>query len=131
MQMDRLTLSELRRYAHLSLDALDAYCTHQASHSSGAGGQSVNTSDSKVLSIFSPDPAIRAVSQRERSQYLNRRANLAKIHKKLLALSTPSKLRIGTKPSKASQQRRLEAKAHRGSVKRTRRKEFKKDEIEL
>ncbi|GHU61145.1 peptide chain release factor [Clostridia bacterium] len=120
--MDKLTRRELRQYAHLSLDALDAYCTHQASRSSGPGGQAVNTSATKVLSIFTPDPSIRAVSQRERSQYLNRRENLAKIHKKLLNLSTPVKMRIDSKPSKAAQQRRLDAKAHRSAIKKTRKK---------
>ncbi|MDR0876105.1 MAG: hypothetical protein LBN12_07850 [Clostridiales Family XIII bacterium] len=122
--MDRLSFSELRRYAHLPLDVLDAYCTHRATHSSGAGGQSVNTSDTKVLSVFGPDPSIRAVSQRERSQYQNRRANLEKIHKKLVFLSTPQKVRIDTKPSKAAQQRRLDAKTRRASVKRSRMKNF-------
>jgi ribosome-associated protein len=125
--MDTLSLLELKRYAHLSLDALDSYCTHQASHASGPGGQSVNTSDTKVLSIFTPDPKIRAVSQRERSQYMNRRANLEKIHGKLLALSLPPKVRIGTKPSKAAAQRRLDAKTRRASIKQTRRKTFDED----
>jgi ribosome-associated protein len=123
-KMGKLSSSELKRYAHLPLDALDAYCTHRATHSSGAGGQSVNTSDTKVLSVFTPDPTIRAVSQRERSQYQNRRANLEKIHKKLLVLSTPRKVRVKTKPSKAAQQRRLDAKTHRATLKRTRRKKF-------
>jgi ribosome-associated protein len=122
--MSELTLRELRLYAHLPLDELDVYCTHQTSRSSGPGGQSVNTTDSKVLSIFTPDPSLRAVSQRERSQYLNRRANLAKIHKQLMALATPPKQRIDTKPSKAAQQRRLDAKLHRGAIKKTRKKDF-------
>jgi protein subunit release factor B len=126
--MEKLSLSELKRYAHLPLDALDAYCTHSATHSSGAGGQSVNTSDTKVLSVFTPDPSIRAVSQRERSQYQNRRANLEKIHKRLVVLSTPKKVRVKTKPSKAARQKRLDAKAHRARLKRTRRKKFDEEQ---
>jgi ribosome-associated protein len=122
--VEKLSLSELKRYAHLPLETLDGYCTHRATHSSGAGGQSVNTSDTKVLSVFTPDPTIRAVSQRERSQYQNRRANLEKIRKRLVALSTPRKVRVKTKPSKAAQQRRLEAKTHRATQKRTRSKKF-------
>jgi ribosome-associated protein len=122
--MPYLTQKELKFYAQLSLDELDRYCTHQTARASGPGGQGVNTTDSKVLTRFNPNPAIRAVSQRERSQLQNRRLNLEKIHKKLIALSTPVKKRIGTKPTKAAKAKRLEDKTRRSSIKKTRSKGF-------
>lgn len=116
----KLSLKELAAYARLSLDELDKYCTHTASRSSGPGGQSVNTTDSRVQSRFAPDPSIRASSQRERSQYLNRRANLKKIHDKLVVLSTPEKKRVDTKPSKAAQEKRLTEKKKKSAIKKSR-----------
>lgn len=121
---DKLSKEELRHYAHLSLDELDRFCAHTTARSSGPGGQSVNTTDSKVLTRFMPDPTIRATSQRERSQYLNKRANLKKIHLKLLNLSTPKIERLDTKPSRASQARRLDAKKKRSAIKKSRSKDF-------
>jgi ribosome-associated protein len=106
------------------LDELDRYCTHQTARSSGPGGQSVNTTDSKVLTRFNPNPAMRAVSQRERSQHLNRKANLQKLHNRLVAMSTPATQRIDTKPTRASQAKRLAEKTHRGTIKRARRQGF-------
>ena len=122
--MGDLSIKDLQFYAHLSLDELDRYCTHQAVRSSGPGGQSVNTTDSKVLTRFNPNPAMRAVSQRERSQYLNRRANLQKLHNRLVVMATPVAKRVKTKPTKASQTRRLDEKTRRGAIKKTRSKGF-------
>lgn len=121
---ERLTKEQLRLYAQLSLDELDKLCTHTTARSSGPGGQSVNTTDSKVLTRFAPDSSIRAVSQRERSQYLNRRANLKKIHLRLVELSLPEKKRVDTKPSKAAHARRLYAKKKRSTLKKSRAKGF-------
>jgi ribosome-associated protein len=122
--MSELTIKELQFYAQLSLDELDGYCAHKAARSSGPGGQSVNTTDSKVMTQFIPCSTIRATSQRERSQLLNRRANLQKIHKKLVILTTPVVKRVKTKPSKAAQARRLAHKTRRSTVKRFRQKDF-------
>ena len=121
---EELPQQQLAYYASLSLDELDTFCAHTMARSSGPGGQSVNTTDSKVLTRFIPDCTIRAVSQRERSQYLNRRANLQKIHDKLVELSTPKKKRLKTNPSRASKAKRLSDKAKRGALKRSRSKDF-------
>lgn len=125
---EKLTKEELASYAHLPLDELDRFCAHSASRSSGPGGQSVNTTDSKVLTRFMPDTSIRATSQRERSQYLNRRANLKKIQKKLLALSEPETPRVDTKPSRTSQAKRIDAKKKRGALKKARTQGFDLDD---
>jgi protein subunit release factor B len=122
--MSELSLKELQYFVGLSLDALDGYCTHKAARASGPGGQGVNTTDSKVLTRFNPDATIRATSQRERSQYLNRKANLQKIHNKLVALATPTPKRVATRPSKSAHARRLDAKIKRGAIKKSRGKNY-------
>ena len=86
------------------------------SRSSGPGGQSVNTTDSRVelafdgraSSVLTPDErervgSIRVVASEHRSQHRNRvaaRARLAAAVRAALAPPTPA--RVPTKPSKAS-----------------------------
>lgn len=114
------------------------------SRSSGPGGQSVNTSDSRVeLSVdvststaFSPllrDRAVRRLGDRlvdgvltvtaseHRSQLRNREAALARMADQLrAAVAPPRPPRKATKPSRAAKERRLEEKKHRGKIKKMR-----------
>lgn len=103
------------------------------SHSSGPGGQGVNTTDSRVelvldparCAALSPDqrarlgPAeIRIVASSYRSQHRNRvdaRERLAAVIRARLA--PPPAKRVPTKPSKGSQRRRVDAKRRRGETK--------------
>lgn len=101
------------------------------SRSSGPGGQSVNTTDSRVELVFDAaassvlTPAeqarvgmLRVVATEHRSQHRNRvvaRERLAAAIR--TALSPPGPARVPTKPSKASRRRRVEAKRHRGRTK--------------
>jgi ribosome-associated protein len=115
------------------------------SRSSGPGGQSVNTTDSRVELSFdvqrSPslppqarDRALRRLASRladgvvtvtaetERSQLMNReaaRARLASLLREAVAPPPPS--RVATKPTRAGRERRLETKRRRAQVKRNRR----------
>jgi ribosome-associated protein len=115
------------------------------SRSSGPGGQHVNTSDTRVelsfdvqeSSAFSDSQRARALERLDgrvvngvvtvtasefRSQLRNREAaaeRLTELLKK--ALAPPPRKRRATKPSKRSQQKRLDAKKHRGNIKRLRR----------
>jgi ribosome-associated protein len=115
------------------------------SHSSGPGGQSVNTSDSRVELSFDvehsaalPDWArARAVERlagrlaggvltvaasEQRGQLANRQAARARLAALLRdAVAAPQRPRIPTRPGRAANERRLEAKRNRASVKRTRR----------
>jgi ribosome-associated protein len=115
------------------------------SRSSGPGGQSVNTSDSRVelsvdvgqSSAFSPllrDRAMRRLGDRlvdgvltvtaseHRSQLRNREAALARMADQLrAAIAPPRPPRKATKPSRAARERRLDEKKHRGQIKRMRR----------
>jgi ribosome-associated protein len=116
------------------------------SRSSGPGGQSVNTSDSRVELSFdvagSPslgttyrqralerlssrlvDGVITVTNQTERSQLQNREAAMARLASLLAdAVAPPPPPRRPTRPSKAAKERRIEAKKQRGSTKVQRRR---------
>ncbi|HET7683129.1 MAG TPA: alternative ribosome rescue aminoacyl-tRNA hydrolase ArfB [Marmoricola sp.] len=107
------------------------------SKSSGPGGQSVNTTDSRVELVFDvADSAALTDGQRaralraldadrivvtaseHRSQHRNRMAARERLAERLrVALAPPPPKRVPTKPSKASQRRRVDAKKRRGQVK--------------
>jgi len=115
------------------------------SRSSGPGGQSVNTTDSRVELSFdlagSPslpehakrralerlrnrltDGVLTVAASRERSQLLNRlaaRDRLAELLRE--AIAPPPRPRVATRPSRAARQRRLDDKRRRAETKRNRR----------
>lgn len=115
------------------------------SHSSGPGGQSVNTSDTRVELSFDvehssalPDWArARAVERlagrlaggvltvaaaEQRSQLMNRQAARARLAALLRdAIAPPPRPRIPTRPGRAANERRLRTKRNRAGLKRTRR----------
>jgi ribosome-associated protein len=118
--------------------------TFTASRSSGPGGQHVNVTESRVTLWFdlvgSPslsesqkarlrerlagrigkDGRLRISVQSARSQHQNKQAALELFAALLAAALTPRKKRRPTKPTKASQERRLDAKRRRSSLKRQR-----------
>ncbi|WP_134764595.1 alternative ribosome rescue aminoacyl-tRNA hydrolase ArfB [Nocardioides sp. 1609] len=106
------------------------------SRSSGPGGQSVNTTDSRVeleydvLGSTALTDAQRArvvgrvgspvlvVASEHRSQHRNRVAARERLVDRLrTALAAPAPTRRPTKPTRGSQRRRLEAKKQRGRTK--------------
>ena len=115
------------------------------SRSSGPGGQSVNTTDSRVelsfdveLSAALPDWArARAVERlagrlaggvltvaasEQRSQHMNRQAARDRLAGLLRdAIAPPQRPRIATRPGRTANERRLQAKRNRAAIKRTRR----------
>ena len=115
------------------------------SRSSGPGGQSVNTTDSRAelsfdlagTSALGPvlkERALRALADRltngvltvsaseHRSQRRNREAAQSRMAALLTAATAPPpKARRPTRPSRAARERRLTAKRHRSEVKRMRR----------
>ena len=115
------------------------------SRSSGPGGQSVNTADSRVeLSLdiattraLGPVQRARALERlagrlvdgvltitasEERSQLRNREAAMARMAETLrAAIAPPPPKRRPTRPSKAAKERRLAEKKRRGHTKRLRR----------
>lgn len=114
------------------------------SRSSGPGGQSVNTSDSRVelsydlarsaLPAALRERALRRLEQKlvggvltvvaaeHRSQLRNRDAARARLRGLLVeATAPPQRSRRPTRPTRGSQRRRLATKTRRGEVKRLRR----------
>ena len=117
------------------------------SRSSGPGGQSVNTTDSRAELSFdvqrSPslpehareralqrlttrlaDGVLTVASSQERSQLMNRMAARERLASLLReAVAPPPRPRVATKPSRAARERRLTDKRRRAETKRNRRYE--------
>ena len=115
------------------------------SRSSGPGGQSVNTTDSRVELSFDvgksaalPEWArarmterlagrlaggvLTVVASEQRSQLANRQGARARLAGLLRdAVAPPQRPRVPTRPGRAANERRLEAKRQRSAVKRGRR----------
>jgi ribosome-associated protein len=115
------------------------------SRSSGPGGQSVNTTDSRVELSFdvlrSPtlperersralerlasrltDGVVTVAAENERSQLMNREAARARLASLLReAVGPPPSPRVATRPTRGARERRLEGKRRRAQVKRNRR----------
>lgn len=99
--------------------------------SSGPGGQSVNTTDSRVELLFDPTTSsaltdaerqrlrpIRIVATEHRSQHRNRLAARARLVGEIrAALAPPPAPRVPTKPSRSSRRRRVDNKRTRGRTK--------------
>ena len=118
--------------------------TERFSRSSGPGGQSVNTTDSRVELSFDvarsralpdwvraralerlasrlADGVLTVASSGERSQLMNRqeaRARLAALLRD--AVAPPQRPRVATKPTRGSRERRLTDKKRRSDTKRNR-----------
>ena len=117
------------------------------SRSSGPGGQNVNKIESRVEIIFNLEDskvlndyqkAILKINlknklvknilclavQKHRNQLLNRQLALIKLSSIIkVGLNKPFKFRKSTKPTKASQKKRVEFKKKRGALKKSRQKE--------
>jgi ribosome-associated protein len=115
------------------------------SRSSGPGGQSVNTADSRVELSFDvgrssalPEWARARVAERlagrltggvltvaaseQRSQLANRQGARVRLAALLRdAVAPPRRPRVPTRPGRRANERRLEAKRNRGAIKRARR----------
>ena len=115
------------------------------SRSSGPGGQSVNTADSRVELSFDVDRSralpewarariterlagrlvggvLTVAASEQRSQLANRQAARARLAALLRdGIAPPRRPRVPTRPGRAATERRLAAKRHRAAVKRTRR----------
>ena len=117
----------------------DAELVERFSRSPGPGGQSVNTTDSRVELEWDPassgvldarqrerllariDGVIVVVAHEHRSQHRNRvaaRERMAARVRELLAPPPPA--RRATRPTRGSKERRLEAKRQRGRTKQLR-----------
>jgi ribosome-associated protein len=128
---------------HGRLSLPESELTWRFSRSSGAGGQHVNTTDTRVELIWSLtdtatlsraqkelaaqrlsnrmiDGTITVVSSQYRSQHRNREAARVRLEDLVSHAIVPPKPRRATRPSRASKERRLDDKKRRGSLKQGR-----------
>ena len=112
----------------------------RASRSSGPGGQHANVTASRVEAIFDVHASqalsdeqkarigsrlgsrVTAVAQDTRSQHRNRELALERLARRLAGALKVARPRAKTRPTRASQKRRLEGKRRRGETKRARRR---------
>lgn len=117
--------------------------TWRFSRSSGPGGQSVNTTDSRVELVWRfvdtvvltdeqkslattrlrgrlVDGTITITASQYKSQHRNREAAKVRLESLLAQALIPPRPRRATKPSRAARQRRLDDKKQRGQTKRLR-----------
>ena len=111
----------------------------RASRSSGPGGQHANVTASRIEAVFDVEessslsdeqkrrvisrlgPRVIAVAQDERSQARNRELALERLQGRLTAALAVPRPRRSTRPTAASEQRRLEDKRRQAARKRDRR----------
>jgi ribosome-associated protein len=112
----------------------------RASRSSGPGGQHANVTASRVEAVFDVAASaslseaqrtriqsrlgarVTASAQDTRSQRRNRELALERLAERLASALEVKRPRHATKPTKASQRRRVDTKKRRGDVKRARRR---------
>lgn len=116
MMSGRLTHSDYARMAALPVVELARDCVAEAFHGHGPGGQGVNTADSAVRMRHVPTGIV-VVSRESRSQFRNRQLCLQKIREELRRRAVVPTVRHATKPSVASQRRRLDEKHARSQIK--------------
>lgn len=83
---------------------------------SGPGGQHVNRTES-ALRLTHPPSGVVVISQDTRSQLRNREIAFERLVERLRRLNHVPKRRVATKPTRASRERRIEAKKRRGAAK--------------
>jgi ribosome-associated protein len=112
----------------------------RVSRSSGPGGQHANVTASRVEAIFDVQASqalsaeqkariggrlgarVTAVAQDTRSQHRNRELALERLARRLSGALKVARPRTATRPTRASQKRRVEGKRRRSEVKRARRR---------
>lgn len=101
-------------------EELLAECKFTAFRSSGSGGQHVNVTDSAVRMTHIPTGIV-ITSQKERSQFQNKRDCLEKLRKAVEKLNYRKPRRIATKMPRSVKSKNFESKAKASQKKRMRR----------
>lgn len=100
-------------------EELLAECVVTAFRASGKGGQHVNVTDSAVRLVHKPTGLV-VTSQKDRSQYVNKRDCLKKLRERVEKLNYRAPKRIPTRMSKSVKVKNLVKKAKHGKIKRLR-----------
>ncbi|HUB06764.1 MAG TPA: peptide chain release factor-like protein [Myxococcales bacterium] len=112
--------AEARRALALSDAALLAECQVDVFVGTGPGGQHRNKTESAVR-LHHPRTGTVVTATERRSQLQNRGAALERLRERLEQLAREPKPRRATRPTRGSQERRLEAKRHAAKRKSERR----------
>jgi ribosome-associated protein len=131
-----MTILPIRENLSLPLDEIEL----RTSRSSGPGGQHANVTASRVEAVFDVQasetlsesqkaricarlgPRVTAAAQDTRSQHRNRDLALTRLADRLASALELRRPRTKTRPTPASQRRRVDAKKRRGDIKRGRRR---------
>lgn len=108
------------RSAGLDDEALLAECEQEVFIASGPGGQHRNKSETAVRLRHGPTGLVASATER-RSQAQNKTVALERLREKLAKRATAPKPRKKTRPTAASQRRRVEGKRRLSAKKRERR----------
>lgn len=98
-------------------------CEIDTFRASGSGGQHIQKTDSAVRLRHLPTGII-VVSQKERSQYLNRKICLEKLRERIVRLYYKPPPRIPTKKTRSSKERTLRKKAKHSQKKKMRSRSY-------
>lgn len=122
----------------MDVESIRSEVAFRFSRSSGPGGQHAQKSSTRAEALFDVvesaglteaerrrvleklGPVVRSVAQDERSQLRNRELATDRVIEQLRDATRVQRKRRATKPSKASQERRLDEKRRRGQTKRLR-----------
>ena len=94
---------------------------------SGPGGQHVNKTNSAIRLTHLPSGVV-VIAQDSPSQFRNKDIAFERLVERLKKLNHVPKKRLATKPTRASKERRIEAKKTRATVKSTRSRKIHHDE---
>ena len=94
---------------------------------SGPGGQHVNKTNSAIRLTHLPSGVV-VIAQDSPSQFRNKETAFERLIARLTKLNHVPKKRLATKPTRASKERRIEAKKTRATVKSVRSKKIGHDE---
>ena len=108
-------------------EILEAQVRVDTYRASGPGGQHVNKTNSAIRLTHLPSGVV-VIAQDSSSQFRNKDIAFERLTEKLKKLNHVPKKRLATKPSRASQERRIDEKKTRAVVKTTRSKKMRVDE---
>ena len=108
-------------------DTLETEVRLDTYRASGPGGQHVNKTNSAIRLTHLPSGVV-VIAQDSPSQFRNKETAFERLITRLTKLNHVPKKRLATKPTRASKERRIEAKKTRATVKSVRSKKIRHDE---